>query len=36
MKLLLTVNQHIITDCQTFFDIDSPSERLAKLFATIS
>jgi len=31
MKLFCTVNQYIITDCQTFFGIDSSSERLAKL-----
>jgi len=30
MKLCRTINQVIITDCQTFFGIDSSSERLAK------
>ena len=31
MKLFRTVNSEIITDCQTFFGIDSPSVRLSKL-----
>ena len=31
MKLFRTVNSEIITDCQTFFGVDSPSVRLAKL-----
>ena len=31
MKFFRTVSSEIITDCQTFFSIDSPSIRLAKL-----
>jgi len=32
MKFFHAVKQDIITDCQTFFCIDSPSEPLAKQF----
>ena len=31
VKFFRTVNSEIITDCQTFFGIDSPSGRLSKL-----